>query len=120
MSAYHTPTKKEKALILKNYTYTKSTLFLNGVKVKRDITNVPGSKPMNCKVVIGVLTGEPPVRGKHMNNKPRYTHCDECGEALPESELRMGSAYHEQCWKDMIHAGWSKEDEENAKKGGIE
>ncbi len=33
---------------------------------------------------------------------PKFTHCEECGEELPESEIRMGSAYHFACWDRMV------------------
>ena len=117
MSSYLIPTKKEKAQILASYTYTDGVLKLNGVEVTRQLSHVPGAKIMNVAVIIGVLTGEPPVKGNFCNVKPKYTHCEGCGEPLPESEIRMQSAYHFKCWDDMIRAGWSKDEELKAKKG---
>jgi len=119
MSSYLIPTEKEKARILKNYTYT-DTLYLNGVEVVRELSHVPGAKIMNVRVIIGVLTGKPPVRGNFCNVKPKYTHCEECGEELPESEIRMMACMHEGCWEKMIQAGWNKEEEERAKRGDRE
>ena len=116
MSSYYTPTKKEKAQILDAYTYTDEVLYLNGTPVTRQLSHVPGAKIMNVAVIIGVLTGRPPVRGNFCNVKPKYTNCEGCGEPLPESEIRMQSAYHFKCWDDMIRAGWDKEEEARAKK----
>ena len=120
MSSYLIPTEKEKAQIRKNYTYTSDTLYLNGSEVTRSLSHVPGAKIMNTAVIIGVLTGKPPVKGNFCNVKPKYTHCEECGEPLPESEIRMQSAYHEKCWRGMIHASWDKEERERAEKGDRE
>jgi len=124
MSSYLIPTEKEKAQILKNYTYT-DTLYLNGVEVVRELSHVPGShvpgaKIMNVRVIIGVLTGKPPVRGNFCNVKPKYTTCEECGEELTEEDIRMMACMHEKCWRDMVHAGWDKGDEERAKRGDRE
>jgi len=101
MSSYLIPTEKEKAQILKNYTYS-DTLYLNGVEVVRELSHVPGAKIMNVRVIIGVLTGKPPVRGNFCNVKPKYLTCEECGEELPESEIRMQSAYHFLCWDKIV------------------
>ena len=117
MSSYLLPTKKEKAQILANYTYTDEVLYLNGTPVTRQLSHVPGAKIMNVAVIIGVLTGKAPVKGKFCNVKPKYTHCEGCGEPLPESEIRMQSAYHFLCWDKMIRAEWSREEERRAKKG---
>jgi len=117
MAHYYLPTPKESQAILDTYTYTSDTLHLNGVKVTRELSLVPGAKVMNTAVIIGVLTGEAPVKGNFCNVKPKYTHCEECGEPLPEEDIRMMSAMHRLCWEKMIQAGWDKDEEERAKKG---
>ena len=117
MSSYLIPTKKEKAQILANYTYTDEVLYLNGTPVTATHSRVQGAKIMIVPVIIGVLTGKAPVKGKFCNVKPKYVTCEECGEPLTEKDISMMACMHEDCWKDMIKAGWDKEEEARAKKG---
>jgi hypothetical protein len=116
MTQFYQPTPKEIAQLKSHFTLTNGTLYRDGEKITHHHTRALGKRILNTKVIIGALTGNPPKRQKGWSNPSKMTHCDICGGELPEEELRMQAANHRNCWEKMIQAGWSAEDEAEARK----
>ena len=103
------------AQIKKKYKYRGSNLFrkgchnsldkivVNGVRVEKDLV-IDFLK--NGTLIDSIESKKTVERGayKARVEDPKFTHCEYCGETLPEEELKMQTCCHRECWLKDVNA----------------